>query len=172
MIFRMRAAFGAAMMVGAILSGTGAKAQTFTNLSPVQSEDRAVTAAQGANGTLTFNEPEVWLDGDGLVRSTTRGIRLPAGDYQLEAEDADYLYYRASERFEMRVFQDGQVKDSRFMTGGIYVSKALIALVPAGVYFSSDEKNKTLVWKLGSDFMRSEGSKWTRTKVTRSAPGQ
>ncbi|MBS0280557.1 MAG: hypothetical protein JSR25_05300, partial [Proteobacteria bacterium] len=80
---------------------------------------------------------------------------------------ADYLYYRAPERFEWRLFENDQVKKAGFEQGGIYVSKAFIALVPAGVYMSSDETKKTLIWKLGSDFMRLEGSKWTRTKITR-----
>jgi hypothetical protein len=50
------------------------------------------------------------------------------------------------------------------MPGGIYLSKATISLIPAGVYMTTDETHKTLTWKLGSSFMHSEGTKWTRTE--------
>lgn len=171
MNLRTLAILGVIAMVSETVVPTGAEAQLFQNLSPVQFEDRVVTATQGKAGTLTLNEPEVWLDGD-IVRPATKGIRLPSGEYVLEAEDADYLYYRAPERFEYRIFQDGQVKDARFLQGGIYMSKAFIALAPAGAYLSSDDTKKTLIWKLGADFLRSEGTKWTRTKITGGETGK
>jgi hypothetical protein len=165
MILRTLATLGViALVCGTISSTTGANAQIFQNLPPVQFENRVVTAARGKCGTLTLNEPEVWLDAD-LVRPATKGLRFPSGEYDLEAEDADYFYYRAPERIEARFFQDGRVTNQKFIPGGIYVSKAFIALVPAGVYQSGDDTHKTLIWKLGSDFMRSEGTKWTRTKI-------
>lgn len=171
MMRRTLTALGVAAIVGAIASPNGARAQFLQHLPPAQFEDHVVTAAQGTTGTLTFNEPEVWLDSDG-VRPATKGIRLPSGTHELEAEDTDYLYYRAPERFEWRLLENDQVKKAGFEQGGIYVSKSLIALVPAGIYMSLDEKKKTLIWKLGSDFMRLGGSKWTRTKIVRAESGK
>ena len=150
---------------GAVALPTCAEAQISEMLSPEQSEDRVVTVVQGKSSVLTLAEPMVFLDiVSGLP--ATKGVRFPSGEYDLEAEDADYLYYRAPDRIEYRVFQSGQVKAQRFMPGGIYFSKALITLVPAGAYLSSDGTNKTLLWKLGAEFTHLEGTKWTRTKVT------
>jgi hypothetical protein len=127
-------------------------------LSPVQSEDRVVSPTPPGHQVLVLGESMVWLDQ--ALYDPTRGIRFTAGTYTLEAEDADYRYYRAPSPIEYRVFANGKVKDGRFMPGGIYLSKALISLVPAGGYLSVDDTNKTLVWKLGADFMHSEGQKW------------
>ena len=163
MILRTLALFGVILLVGgAIALPTRAEAQTFLPLPPTEFINRVVSTTSGTSGSLTLREPMVRLD----AARATRGIRLPSGDYVLEAEDADYLYYRAPERIEFRIFADGQVQKQGFIPGGIYVSKAFIALVPAGVYQTSDDTHKTLIWKLGADFLRDEGTKWVRTKVT------
>lgn len=132
-------------------------------LSPLQSEGRVVTMNARADDALILNEPMVWLDQD--IVAPTRGIRLPSGTYTMEAEDPDYIYYRSAAPIEYRVFHDGAVSDDRFMPGGIYLSKAAITLVPAGVYLTVDDTHKTLTWKLGLSFVRAEGSKWTHKKA-------
>jgi hypothetical protein len=94
---------------------------------------------------------------------TAHGIRLLDGTYALEAEDDDYLYYRAPQKIEYRVFKNGAVVDGRFLPGGIYFSNAFLSLVLAGAYLTVDDTHKTLMWKLGLEFIHLEGSKWTRT---------
>jgi hypothetical protein len=139
---------------------TGAGAQM---LSPLQSERRVVVVVKGSSRSLTLSEPMVWLDA-GPREPPTRGVRLPAGQYALEAEDTNFLYYRSPEPIEYRIFQNGQVTSTRFMPGGIYLSKAAVAFVPAGVYMSTDETHKTLTWKLGATFLQSEGKTWKRSE--------
>ena len=148
-------------LIGAV--ATSPKAAQAQGLSPVQAEDRVVATTQADGKALVFNESMVWLNAGPLVPAT-KGIRLPSGRYELEAEDADYLYYRSPQPFEYRLFQDGKVKDSRFMPGGVYMSKAAITLVPAGVYLTNDGTHKTLIWKLGADFMQLEGTKWKKAQ--------
>lgn len=111
---------------------------------------------------LVLDESMVWLDQ--AVMAPTRGIRFPAGNYILEAEDGDYRYYRAPTSIEYRVFKDGKVTGDREMPGGIYISKAAITLVPAGGYLSVDDTHKMLTWKLGLDFMHLENQKWHMEK--------
>jgi hypothetical protein len=73
---------------------TGAGAQM---LSPLQSERRVVVVVKGSSRSLTLSEPMVWLDA-GPREPPTRGVRLPAGQYALEAEDTNFLYYRSLNR--------------------------------------------------------------------------
>jgi hypothetical protein len=130
--------------------------------SPIESEQRVVSQTADPARTLTVNEPMVVLDAPPPLPAT-RGIRFPAGTYVLEAEDGDDLYYRAPDKIEYRIFTNGVASDGRFIAGGIYVSKHSVDLVPAGAYMSVDETHKVLTWKLGSDFLSLEGSKWKRT---------
>ncbi len=126
-------------------------------LSPLINEDRVVTPLANQTMTVTFKEPMVWSD-----QGPTRGIRFPAGTYLLEAEDSQYRYFRAPGPLEYRIFQNGATTDDRFMPGGFFLSKAAIDMVPAGAYLSTDDSRKTLTWKLGGDFLRMEGSRWTK----------
>jgi len=160
MLFKwLKILVAAALTAPAIMSTHDTRAQI---LSPVESEERTVVTLQDQSRGLTLNEPMVWLDTLPVI-SPTRGIRLPSGKYELEAEDSDYLYYRAPVPIEYRIFHNGQVTSDRYMPGGIYLSKAVISLVPAGAYMSSDDTHKTLTWKLGAEFTHAEGTKWTRT---------
>ena len=141
-------------LVMLVLAGCGA-----LTLSPLTSEDRSVSPVVDAGKSVILKESMVWYDQE----VATRGIRFPEGQYLLEAEDAEYYYFRSPSPLEYRIFQNGSLTDGRFMPGGLFLSKALINMVPAGAYLSvEDPKQKTLTWKLGSNFLRKEGSLWTK----------
>ncbi len=124
----------------------------------MQAESRTVKEVSDPARSLLISEAMIFQD-----FSKTHGIRFTPGTYRLEAEDDDYFYYRAPDQIEYRVIRNGAPSDGRFMPGGIYFSKALISLVPAGAYLTNDGTHKTLTWKLGVEFTHLEFSNWTRT---------
>jgi hypothetical protein len=132
-------------------------------LSPVTNEDRAVSPLTAQTRAVLFKESMVWYD---QGPAPTRGVKLPEGAYVLEAEDTDYRYFHAPSQIEYRRFQNGNVTDARFFDGGLALSKSSLGLNAASVYQSGDASNKALVkiliWKLGGDFLKMEGSKWTK----------
>jgi hypothetical protein len=152
----LRVAASAGLALAVFLSGS-CEAQ----LSPVEATRVVVTPVAQSSKTLTLNEAMVFFDQGGFL-SPNRGLRLREGTYILEAEDDDYLYYKAPQQIEYRVFRDGKVVDGRFLPGGIYLSKSLSILNPAGAYLAVDDTHKTLMWKLGTEFLHFEGSKWKR----------
>jgi hypothetical protein len=128
-------------------------------LSPLTNKAHVVSPLTNQTNAVVFKEPMVWYD---QTFAPTRGIRFPQGTYLLEAEDSEYRYFRAPSRIEYRVLQNGQVTDDHFMPGGLFLSKTLINLVPAGAYLSVDEHTNVLTWKLGGDFMGMEGGRWSK----------
>jgi len=124
----------------------------------MQAQDRATKEVSDPARTLIVNEAMIFTD-----FGKTSAVRFTPGTYVMEAEDDDYVYYRAPDQIEYRVFRNGR-PDGRFMPGGIYFNKALISLVPAGAYLTVDGTHKTLTWKLGAEFIRLEGDKWVRSK--------
>jgi hypothetical protein len=129
-------------------------------LNPVTSESRSVRAAADEKKTITVPEGMVWYD----AARATRGLRFPPGTYALEAEDDEYWYFRAPSPLEFRVFSGREVKDGRFIPGGIMLGKRTIKLVPAAGYIDGERKDeKTMVWKLGRDFQRREKKDWRKS---------
>ena len=129
-------------------------------LPAVTAESRSITPVANSEKTVTLVEPIVWLD---APFGDTKGVRFPEGVYRLEAEDADYLYFRAPAAIEHRILKDGAVIDGRDIPGGLMLSKHLISLVPAGAYIDGESENqKVQTMRLGREFMRFEGSKWKR----------
>ncbi len=123
----------------------------------MQAQERVAREVSDPNRTLVIREAMIYSD-----FAKTHAVRFTPATYVLEAEDDDYVYYRAPDQIEYRVFKNGAVVDGRFMPGGIYFNKALISLVPAGAYLTVDGTHKMLMWKLGVEFMRLEGDKWDR----------
>lgn len=128
-------------------------------LNPAHNEERTVTPVTGQSRVLTLKEPEVWFDSIGR----RMGIRFPQGAYAIEAEDDTFWYFRAPNRLEIRTFA-GPNPGSELAYGGIALRKSFDAL---GVYAEgyteeNDATKKTLIWKLGNDFRRMEGDKWTK----------
>ena len=56
-------------------------------LDPVTAEQRQVALVADATKTVTLSKPIVWLNAP--AHRASKGIRLPQGVYNLEAQDAD-----------------------------------------------------------------------------------
>jgi hypothetical protein len=132
----------------------------YLTLPPVANDDRTVTPVAGRKQRVVVKEPMVWGDQRPLL---TRGIGFPTGVYVLEAEDSKYWYFRSPKPLEYRTYRQGQPPGERFKKGGLFLSKSPSELIPAGAYAAGDDSTKkTLIWMLGDDFLRGEGSKWTK----------
>lgn len=112
-----------------------------------------------ASKSVTISDGMVWYAG--LARSS--GLRFPPGTYVLEAEDDDYWYFRSPLPLEFRTFQNGKPTDENTKRGGLMLGKQSIRLVPAGGYVDGDGSVKTMVWKLGGDFLAMEGRQWRKS---------
>jgi hypothetical protein len=129
-------------------------------LDPVIAEDRQVTAVVDPSKTVTVLEPMVWTNKP--LASATKGVRLPAGTYALQAEDAGYPYFEAPGPIEVRVLKDGQPVDGRDFPGGLALAKGF-NIVPAATYVDATEGTKTLIFKHGREFLEMRGSTWTKS---------
>lgn len=127
-------------------------------LDPVTADERSVVPVSAGSKTVTFVEPVVWLDAPGKLAS--RGVRLPPGVYRLEAENDQYLYFRAPQPIEMRVLKDGQIVDGRDIPGGLALAKGTLNPVPAVTYIDVDQNRKMHVMKHGFDFIQMRGKQW------------
>jgi hypothetical protein len=133
-------------------------------LDPVTSRSLTVQPAVDTARTLTVKAGMVFYSNF----SRTHGVRFPPGTYVLEAEDNDYWYFRAPAPLEFRDFQNGAVTSAKDMPGGIMIprtlGKSLQALV-AGAGYADGENSTTrnMVWKLGGEFRRLEGTEWTKS---------
>lgn len=123
----------------------------------VSSEERSVPSRRDPGKTLT-----ILSVGEFKNFALTRTVRLPAGIYALEGEDADYLYFAAPEPVEYRIVAGGAVQDGQRSPGGVALAKRY-SMVPASVYSSIGGGRKILTWKLGSEFMAEEGRRWKRS---------
>ncbi len=106
--------------------------------------------------TLFFQQPSVWVS-----FRQNRGVRLPQGVYPLEAEDADYLYFRAPGAIEVRA-RNGEQWEGPEFTGGVALARSLLTLPPAVVYVDSGPNLRMHVWKLGGEFMETRGTIWEK----------
>jgi hypothetical protein len=125
---------------------------------PVTDEPRVVQSAHDSSKSVAIVNGMIWYNLD-----RTKGIRFPPGTYVLEAEDADYWYFKSPAPLEFREFSGGSVTDSHSEAGGIMIAKATMSVVPAGGYVQSDGSSTVMVWKLGRDFLGMEGREWTRS---------
>ncbi|MCC7173165.1 MAG: hypothetical protein IT459_22135 [Planctomycetes bacterium] len=133
-----------------------ASCSAFGSRNPVVVEARAVTPATDESMTLSVEGGMVFMD----QQPPTRGIRFPEGTYALEGEDDDGWYFRAPAPLEFRIFTDGKMTDGRNIPGGLMLKKAW-STVPAIGYTDDGPGKKTLVWRLGGEFLRLEGTEWS-----------
>ena len=132
---------------------------TLPSFDPVTTEPKTVVLLKDSAKTVSIPEGMVWYN-----NRKTQGIRFPAGIYALEAEDANYWYFRSPTPLEFRTFNSGSVIDSRDIPGGIVIGKSPLQIVPAGGYIEGETPTrKTLVWKLGGDFLRMQGEYWNKS---------
>jgi len=134
---------------------------SLVHLDPVTAEQRTIVPTQDDGKTVTLSEPIVWLNAP--ADRASKGIRLPAGVYRLEAEDADYWYFRAPSPIEMRILDEGRPTGGPDVSGGLALAKALLTTTSPAAYIDVDSQHKMLVMKLGSDFLRMRGEQWDRS---------
>ena len=131
---------------------------------PMTAENFTVQAATDATKTLTVKEGMVFYSDP----SQAHGIRFPPGTYALEAEDSDYWYFRSPSPLEFRDSKNGAVTSARAVPGGIMIprsfTKTLQNLVAgAGYTDGGSPTTRNMVWKLGVEFRRLEGTEWTKS---------
>src|SRR6202012_3516391 len=102
-----------------LVVGLGAGCAALPPFDPVDNEQRTVTPVSDHARVLTLKEPEVWYDG----QPPRNGIRLPAGDYVIEAEDDAFWYFAAPAQIELRglnagTFAGGIALRKHFVPGG------------------------------------------------------
>lgn len=107
-------------------------------------------------------EGMLWVD---YPPKPARGVRFPEGKYVLEAEDDEYLYFRAPKPLEFRYFNHGTVIDLRNLNGGLMIRKggADPYGVAGGGYVDSNADSKIMAWRLARDFLALEGRNWTKS---------
>ena len=127
---------------------------------PVISEERDVTPVTDAARTITFHEPRVWLDGP--VYRATQGVRDPVGTYVLEAEDADYLYFHASEPIQIRRIENGQTLNGPDQAGGLALHKIPVGWA-AATYVDLVPGKKLLIWRHGFELIEMRGRVWDKS---------
>lgn len=130
-------------------------------LDPRDDTPRTITLATDHSKALAFREGMVWC----MDMSAQSCLRLPPGTYTIEGEDAEWLFFRAPERIDFRVFDGKTLKDQRFIPGGIALRKHFDIMLPAEVYIdpgAQQTTDKVLIYKLGNDFMAREHNTWTR----------
>jgi hypothetical protein len=117
-----------------------------------------VVAVVSSSKKLIISEP--------LSRSAHEGadrydFHLPKGEYRLEAEDSDYLYYEGVEKIVLVVQKGYGQPEGRPQKGGIFIAKNRSASVnPGGAYVDWDDGKKLLLVTLDSDFFGVEGRFW------------
>lgn len=144
-----------AILCGILLNACGA----LPPLDPGVHESKPVSTASDPSRNVTVPEGMVWYAGP----SRSTGIRLPPGLYSLEAEDADYWYFRSSAPLEFRSFENGRFTEEHSNFGGLMLGKRPLRMVPAGAYIEGDGTSKIMVWKLGGDFLAMEGRQWRKS---------
>jgi hypothetical protein len=131
---------------------------------PTSSKSLTVQPLTDAAKTLTVKSGMVFYSDS----SRTHGIRFPPGRYTLVAEDNDYWFFSAPAPIEFRDFKNGVVTDAKDAPGGIMISrsftKSLMTMTAGAGYTDSDTPaTKDMVWKLGGEFQRLEGSEWSKS---------
>jgi hypothetical protein len=127
-------------------------------LDPATFEARTVQAAHDETKILTIPEGMVFYN----APAATEGLRFPPGTYRLASEDERYWYFRSAMPIEFRKFSGGKVVESHTAPGGIAIRKAVVAPTVGGAYIDGEGNSRTLVWKLGGEFLRQQGRYWSK----------
>jgi hypothetical protein len=149
------------VLLASIASLSGLAACSLIRLDPVTAEKRQVAPITDEKKTVMLSEPIVWLDAPAY--HAAKGVRLPQGLYTLEAEDDDYLYFRAPSPLEMRILQDGRPVEGPDIPGGLAIGKILFPMLSPVAYIDVDSDHKMLVMKLGFDFTQMRGKQWDQS---------
>ena len=150
------------MKTKAILLGASIQVVTgcSSNLDLVGGVSRSVQTAFDAAKTFTVLKETDLYDSYRSYRS----VRLRLGVYTLEAEDADYWYYRSLTPIAVTLKED-MMPTRRFsrysLPGGIMLAKRFDA-VPGGAYVDEPGAGKRVILEFGRDFRSLEGTYWTK----------
>ena len=87
-------------------------------------------------------------------------IWLPPGAYHVEAEDSDYLYYKAPGRVSLGKTKFFSAQDSRTYDGGIFMSKSASSKYPSGAYIDYESGKRLLLFFFDWRFTGQEGKQW------------
>jgi hypothetical protein len=107
-----------ALTCGIGLAGCGA----LPPLDSTANEVRTIRPTADTSKTVSVPEGMVWYS----TASRSSGLRFPPGTYALEAEDDDYLYFRAPSPLEFRSFLNG--RPSHYGTTGSRFAASRITL--------------------------------------------
>jgi hypothetical protein len=127
--------------------------------SPLTNERRNVHLERDASKSITVMHEMVWYDASPPVHE----LRFPAGIYALEAQDGEYWYMRSSTPLELDEFRKGGKLEKRSIQGGIMIGKYSFRAVPAAGYIDGEGATRVLIWKLGGEFINSEGKDWKKS---------
>jgi hypothetical protein len=144
-----------ALSCGIALAGCG----TLPPMDSTANEVRIIRPASDPSRTVTISEGMVWY----ATASRSSGLRFPPGMYALEAEDDDYWYFRSPAPLEFRNFVNGKPNEEHTKLGGLMLGKRSLRLVPGAGYVDADGSSKTMIWKLGGDFLAMEGRQWRKS---------
>ena len=120
-------------------------------------EERTATTAS-AHRTLVMSESLDWFASENLKRYE---IWLSQGTYHVEAEDSDYLYFRAPEKVSLGKSAFFSKQDSRTYDGGIFISKNTNAKAyPSGAYIDYEGGRILLLFTFDARFTGQKGKRW------------
>lgn len=119
------------------------------SVSAIISQELYVVVKQPINDTDEVFDPSI-------------GIIFPIGRYVLEAEDAQYWYFRAPKPLKMAVYEFGKTVNGVSIYGGLAISKAGDNTEPKPLTYVDDKTrtSKVIVWKNSPVFPTLRGTKW------------
>jgi len=119
-------------------------------------EERTASPAT-AHRSLVMSEPLDWFASESGDRYD---IWLPQGAYHVQAEDSDYLYYKAPERVSLGKTKFFSAQDSRTYDGGVFISKSASSKYSSGAYIDYEGGKKLLLFFFDFRFTGQEGRRW------------
>ena len=119
-------------------------------------EERTVVPAT-SDRQLILSAPLDWFASE---KGDRYDIFLPQGNYLVEAEDSDYLYYKAMTGVTMGKKKLFSAQDNMPQGGGIFFSKRSGSKYSSGAYVDSTDGKKLLVFFFDFRFTAQEGKRW------------
>jgi hypothetical protein len=126
----------------------------------VAREPRVTQPSFDAEKTVTVLKEMAWYS----PSAPKKGIWFTPGTYVLEAEDAEFWFFRSPKPIKTGVVGDRGELSARRVPGGIMISKRFpSAYIAGGGYIEDRAGTKVMVWELTNDFRSMEGMFWTKS---------
>jgi hypothetical protein len=119
-------------------------------------EERTTSPAT-SDRQLILSAPLDWFASENGDRYD---IFLPQGAYLVEAEDSDYLYYKAMARVTLGKKKLFSAQDNMPQGGGIFFSKSASSKYSSGAYVDYEDGKKLLIFFFDFRFTTQEGKRW------------